>query len=81
MAMGKGGLGKGLEALFPSNVDVNNLGQTIKSTDEGVIELKLNEIEPDIFWFGPILFIPVPILPFAAKLKAFVAFVTGSRQK
>lgn len=48
MALGKSGLGKGLEALFPSNVDVNNLGQTIKNTDEGVIELKLNEIEPDI---------------------------------
>ena len=48
MALGKSGLGKGLEALFPSNVDVQNLGQNISKSDEGVIELKLNEIEPDI---------------------------------
>ncbi|MBO5141864.1 MAG: ParB/RepB/Spo0J family partition protein [Clostridia bacterium] len=48
MALGKSGLGKGLDALFPSNVDIQNLGQTIKKTDDGVIELKLNEIEPDI---------------------------------
>ena len=48
MALGKSGLGKGLEALFPSNVDVQNLGQNVSKSDEGVIELKLNEIEPDI---------------------------------
>lgn len=48
MALGKGGLGKGLEALFPSNVDVENLSQTTKNTRDGVIELKINEIEPDI---------------------------------
>lgn len=47
MALGKSGLGKGLEALFPSNVDVDNLGQTGKKED-GVIELKVNEIEPDL---------------------------------
>jgi hypothetical protein len=43
--------------------------------------LTVNVIFPVILWFGPILFIPVPMLPFAAKLKAFVAFETGSRQK
>lgn len=50
MALGKGGLGKGLEALFPSNVDVENLAQSNKKTEveDGIIELKINEIEPDI---------------------------------
>lgn len=48
MALGKSGLGKGLDALFPSNVDIQNLGQTVKKSNDGVIELKLNEIEPDI---------------------------------
>ena len=48
MALGKSGLGKGLDALFPSNVDVNNLAQTTIKTNDGVIELKLNDIEPDI---------------------------------
>lgn len=47
MALGKSGLGKGLDALFPSNVDVDNLGQIGKS-EEGIIEIKINEIEPDI---------------------------------
>ncbi len=41
----KGGLGKGLEALFPSNVNVDVLGSSSKDT---VIELKLNEVEPDV---------------------------------
>lgn len=48
MALGKGGLGKGLEALFPSNVDVNNLSQSTSKREDGIIELKINEIEPDI---------------------------------
>ena len=48
MALGKGGLGKGLEALFPSNVDVNNLSQSTSKKEDGIIELKINEIEPDI---------------------------------
>lgn len=48
MALGKGGLGKGLEALFPSNVDVDSLAQTSKKSDEGIIELKINEIEPNV---------------------------------
>ena len=48
MALGKRGLGKGLEALFPSNVNVENLSQAVKTTQDGVIELKINEIEPDI---------------------------------
>ena len=47
MAMGKSGLGKGLEALFPSNVDVDSLGGT-KTTNEKIVEMKINEIEPDI---------------------------------
>lgn len=47
MAMGKSGLGKGLEALFPSNVDVDSLGG-VKSTNEKIVEMKINEIEPDI---------------------------------
>ena len=50
MALGKSGLGKGLEALFPSNVDVNNLSQSNrnKKVEDGIIELKLTEIEPDV---------------------------------
>ena len=48
MALGKGGLGKGLEALFPSNVDVDSLSQTNRKNDEGIIELKINEIEPNV---------------------------------
>ena len=47
MAMGKSGLGKGLEALFPSNVDVDSLGGA-KATNEKIVEMKINEIEPDI---------------------------------
>lgn len=49
MAMAKGGLGKGLEALFPSNVDISSLSKEVsRETSEKVIEMKLNEIEPDI---------------------------------
>lgn len=48
MALGKSGLGKGLEALFPSNVDVGSLGGETPNVNEKVIEMKLNEIEPDI---------------------------------
>lgn len=45
----KGGLGKGLEALFPSNVDIGSLSKEVsRETSEKVIEMKLNEIEPDI---------------------------------
>ena len=47
MAMGKSGLGKGLEALFPSNVDVDSLGGA-QATNEKIVEMKINEIEPDI---------------------------------
>ncbi|MBQ9266901.1 MAG: ParB/RepB/Spo0J family partition protein [Clostridia bacterium] len=47
--MAKGGLGKGLEALFPSNVDIGTLSKDVsRETGEKVIEMKLNEIEPDI---------------------------------
>lgn len=49
MAMAKSGLGKGLEALFPSNVDIGSLGKNVsRETNEKIIELKVNEIEPDI---------------------------------
>ena len=45
----KRGLGKGLEALFPSNVDIGSLSKDVsRETSEKVIEMKLNEIEPDI---------------------------------
>ena len=39
MALGKGGLGKGLDALFPSNVDINTLGGDVShETSEKIIE-------------------------------------------
>ena len=41
----KGGLGKGLDALFPSNVNVDALSNDSK---DSVIELKINDVEPDI---------------------------------
>jgi ParB family chromosome partitioning protein len=45
----KSGLGKGLEALFPSNVDISRLGQNVsRETISGVLELKINEIEPNV---------------------------------
>ena len=49
MALGKGGLGKGLDALFPSNVDVNTLGGDVsRETSEKIVEMKINDIEPNI---------------------------------
>ena len=48
MALGKSGLGKGLEALFPSNVDVGTLGDVSRETSEKIIEMKINEIEPNV---------------------------------
>ncbi len=48
MALGKGGLGKGLEALFPSNVDVDLLGGEQVGKTEKVVEMKINDIEPNI---------------------------------
>lgn len=48
MALGKGGLGKGLEALFPSNVDVDLLGVEQVGKTEKVVEMKINDIEPNI---------------------------------
>lgn len=48
MALGKSGLGKGLEALFPSNVDVDMLSGESNTKTEKVVEMKINEIEPNI---------------------------------
>lgn len=49
MALGKGGLGKGLDALFPSNVDIETLGGDVsRETSEKIIEMKINDIEPNI---------------------------------
>ena len=49
MALGKGGLGKGLDALFPSNVDINTLGGDVShETSEKIIEVKINDIEPNV---------------------------------
>ena len=49
MALGKGGLGKGLDALFPSNVDINALGGDVShETSEKIIEMKINDIEPNV---------------------------------
>ena len=45
--MAKGGLGKGLDALFPTNVNISELSGNISSSDK-VMELNINEIEPDI---------------------------------
>lgn len=45
--MAKGGLGKGLEALFPTNVDISELSGNVGKNDK-VVELNINEIEPDI---------------------------------
>ena len=47
MAMGKSGLGRGLDALFPSNVDVENLAQEYTTKNEKIIEMKINEVEPN----------------------------------
>ena len=48
MAVGKGGLGKGLDALFPSNVNVNTLGDIAPITSEKIVEMKINDIEPNV---------------------------------
>lgn len=45
--MAKGGLGKGLDALFPTNVNISDLSGNISSSDK-VMELSINEIEPDV---------------------------------
>ena len=45
--MAKGGLGKGLEALFPTNVDISEFSGNVGKNDK-VVELNINEIEPDI---------------------------------
>ncbi len=47
MALGKSGLGKGLDALFPSNVDVDSLGGIPSTNNEKIVEMKITEIEPD----------------------------------
>lgn len=41
----KGGLGKGLDALFPSNVNMNILDADSKDV---IIELKINDVEPNV---------------------------------
>ena len=45
MANIKGGLGRGLDALFPSNVNVDVLSN---DTADTVVELKINDVEPNI---------------------------------
>lgn len=47
MAVNKSGLGKGLGSLFPSNVDVDNLGGEI-ATNEKIVEMKINKVEPNV---------------------------------
>lgn len=46
--MAKPSLGKGLEALFPSNVNVNTLGDKRELNGETIIEMKINSVEPNI---------------------------------
>ena len=43
----KGGLGKGLDALFPSNVNVDNL-YTDNNDKDTVVQLKINDVEPNV---------------------------------
>ena len=45
MAGIKGGLGKGLDALFPSNVNMNILSSDQK---DAIVELKINDVEPNV---------------------------------
>ena len=45
MAGIKGGLGKGLDALFPSNVNVDVLSSDSKDV---IVELKINDVEPNV---------------------------------
>jgi ParB family chromosome partitioning protein len=44
----KGGLGKGLDALFPSNVNVDNLYTDNKESKDAVVQLKINDVEPNV---------------------------------
>ena len=46
--MAKTSLGKGLDALFPSNVNINSLGEEPDISNESVIEMKINNIEPNV---------------------------------
>ena len=48
--MAKMSLGKGLDALFPPNVNVNTLGDKneINDASENVIEMKINSVKPNI---------------------------------
>lgn len=48
--MAKMSLGKGLDALFPPNVNVDTLGDKneINDASENVIEMKINSVEPNI---------------------------------
>ena len=48
--MAKMSLGKGLDALFPPNVNVNTLGDKneINDASENVSEMKINSVEPNI---------------------------------
>lgn len=47
--MAKMSLGKGLDALFPPNVNVNTLGDKNENLDssENIIEMKINSVEPN----------------------------------
>ena len=47
--MAKMSLGKGLDALFPPNVNVNTLGDKNENLDssETIIEMKINSVEPN----------------------------------
>ena len=47
--MAKMSLGKGLDALFPPNVNVNALGDrnTDEDFSENIVEMKINSIEPN----------------------------------
>lgn len=48
--MAKMSLGKGLDALFPPNVNVSSLGEKNEFIDanESVVEMKINNIEPNL---------------------------------
>ncbi len=45
MAPSKSGLGRGLEALFPSNVNIGTLSTDSKDV---IVELKINDVEPNV---------------------------------
>ena len=51
--MAKMSLGKGLDALFPPNVNVNSLGDKVENKEvveagETIIEMKINSVEPNV---------------------------------